>query len=100
MTMASIPVTVGFAIIATSQLGLGMWAVVLAALQGGTPALCVGLVTPERSVYMSYCNVACIASYSPLVPLDTYRICSLVEHKGLLLACISVALFYGASEFY
>lgn len=68
ISMKNIAVTTCFVIITASNLALGVWMTVLAVQQGAVQLL--------------------------PVPLDAYRICSFVLHRGIILGYTSIGLLY------
>lgn len=68
VTMKNLPIAVGFAIITACQLVLGMYVVVLAALEGAQPL--------------------------PSLPLDAYHLCIFVQHRRLEIAYAGISLSF------
>ena len=68
MTMRNIPVTVGFAIITTCQLVLGLWMLALSVINGGEAAEIVNQTTLTHDVSVP-CSQTAIGHTPRRVPL-------------------------------
>ena len=86
MTFKNIPITIGFAVITASQLGLGICLVVFATRLGGATEL----LHQENSSHLD-----CVAQQLPPIPLEAFRLCVHVRHRTLEMAYTSISLFYG-----
>jgi len=73
VTMKHIPISMGFAIITTCQLVLGVWMVTLAGIKGAQP--------------------------QPPIPLDEYHLCVFRQPRSLEVAYTSISLFYDSFAF-
>jgi len=83
---------IGFGVITTSQLALGMWLVALAAGKSKTESW-------NRKSYSHSGHSgasSCVGQPLPPVPYDAYRLCIFVRHRTLEVVYTSISLFYGA----
>ena len=86
MTFKNIPITIGFAVITASQLGLGICLVIFAARKGGAA---------EPLHQENDPHLHCVAQQLPPIPLEAYRLCVFYRHRTLEVAYTSISLFYG-----
>ena len=100
VTMKNTPITVGFVVIATAQLALGICLITLGVKWKSKAKL----HTQKNYVSKRPCALrhgcTCAGQAFPPIPLDAYRLCIIVQHRPLEIAYTSVLLIYGASGNY
>ena len=95
--MGNVLIAIGFGIITISQVGVGVW-LITAAVGSGGKAILSRRWNHSPSEFSFY-GFACVVQSFPPIPLDAYRLCVFVQHKGIEISFTGLSLGFGVWNF-